>query len=208
MRFHQIGSRSGWKHLEVRAVRDRPPAGAHATWRLLVVGHLDVEGERRSPPTRRHSVGPPDQEASKLQTSIAPVDHQVAAAARLSTRSGRRRRGCRRRSGRRASPAGRCASGTAPRTSAGRQPSTSRAKRIASCGRPALVGVAHEDEVVAAGSPRSADALRVLLRRQAADLELACRPARARGSSAISSAIGDARCRSSRRWRSPGARSR
>ena len=30
--------------------------------------------------TRRHSVGPPDQEASKLQTSIAPLDHQVAAA--------------------------------------------------------------------------------------------------------------------------------
>ena len=129
-RFHQIGSRSGWKH------STNVPCGIEARRWLATCGSswcaIRTSKASAIAATRRHSVGPPDHEASKLQTSIAPVDHQVAAAGgRELALSGADRTLAE--SGRRASRGGRCPTGTAPRTSTRSQSSTSRAKRIASC---------------------------------------------------------------------------
>ncbi len=70
--FHQIGSRSGWKHLEVGAVR-LAREQVRGDLRLLVVRELDAVDVCATAAMRRQFVGPPAQEASKLQTSIAPA---------------------------------------------------------------------------------------------------------------------------------------
>ena len=71
MMFHQNGSRSGWKHSTyvpcgwLRAGARRPAAPRGGPSRRRSAGATAA--------MRRQSVGPPVQEASKLQTSIAPV---------------------------------------------------------------------------------------------------------------------------------------
>ena len=78
-RFHQIGSRSGWKH------STNVPCGIDASrWRgdlrLLVMAHRDVERQRhrRHPSPLGRPAGPGRVEVADVDRAL---DHQVAAAA-------------------------------------------------------------------------------------------------------------------------------
>ena len=153
--------------LDNRPVRDRGEEVARdlgSSWCAIRTSKASA-----IPATRRHSVGPPDREASKLQTSIAPSTirsrHPAAECslcpaqifAPLAKRTSR--------IARRSFP-----TGTAPRAIRDRNP-----RRAARIGSPApasiLVRVRGQYEPVASRVPSETGA-RVLLRLEPADLEL------------------------------------
>ena len=121
--------------------------------------------------TRRHSVGPPDHEESKLQTSIAPASIRSRQPA----------------GGELALPGADAHAATQTHVAHGAPvvgPATGLLEPAevlvrdqprephGICRRPTLIGVGHQNEIRTAGLTRFAEALGVLLRREAAHLEL------------------------------------
>ena len=170
-RFHQIGSRSGWKtsrYVPCGWLARRWAAIWGSSW--CASSHA-VERERRGHATPvRVATGPRRIEVADVDRALL---HQVAAAVSASTRSARRRPGCRRVPEPRACRAGRSTRCTVPRTT-GCSSSATRDAQV-ECLRQgvALIRVDRDDEV--RHRPLLVRSVRVRRppRRAPADLELA-----------------------------------
>ena len=188
---------AGWRRGSTRSGRDRDrstprevPWGIDASrWRRSGAPRGGPSARRRQcamPATRRHSVGPPDHDESKLQKSIAPSTIRSRQPAAENSLWPAQTRTPGRRTGRRALRAGRCARRTAPRTSRGRVVDRAReAHRL----RPASIPGSRRRTRMKSGAGRVArvrESLGVCVGVEAADLELHARQAHARAGSSTS----------------------